>query len=126
MAKGEKWFASQLKRHATKIVRYRRVSDSAIVDVAATAGQSSYEVTGGDHGMTRVQMRDFLITTTDLAIGGTAFLPSPGDTIEETLDDGVTKQTYRVAPPSDEDETPHFDYTGNHRQQLRIHTHQIS
>lgn len=116
MNRGSAWLAKQLKTHASKTVRYSR--GGSHVDLAATLGKTSFEVVGDDTAITRVHSRDYLVTTVDLKIDGIETLPISGDTITETLESGAV-EVYRVNAP--DGEMP-WQYAGQHRHQLRIHT----
>lgn len=119
MNSGSAWLARQMKKHASKSVRYSR--DAAYVDVAATLGKTEFEVIGDDEGITRVWTRDFIVSTNDLKLNDTAILPQSGDRITETTAAGT--EVYRVAAPNDE--TP-WQYAGQHKHQIRIHTQRIT
>lgn len=69
--------------------------------------------------MLRVESRDYLITTADLMLDGSATLPQRGDCIRETQ--GSLVFVYEVMAPGNE---PPWRYSDPYRRALRIHTKQ--
>lgn len=96
--------------HASRDVTYARGADS--VTVAATKGQSRFEVTD-DTGTSTLLSEDFIIAPALLVLDGTTVLPEPGDRI---TDGGVVYEV--MAIPGE----PHWRYTDQYRHQVRIHT----
>lgn len=115
---GSNWLQSKRKQHMSRQVVYRRDSDS--VTVSATVGKTEFEQDDGAGAIIQSQVRDYLIDTADLVLGGSAVLPERGDKIEETV--GSEKFIYEVMPFGSE---PHWRYSDPYRETLRIHTKHI-
>lgn len=116
---GSNWLQGQRKKHATREVMYRRSVDS--VSVQATVGRTVFEQDDGSRVIVRTEVRDYLIDTADLVLGGQPALPERGDRIEET--EGGKKFTYEVMPLGTE---PHWRYSDPYRKTLRVHTKHIA
>ncbi len=119
MQAGQAWLAAQLNKHATQCVVYRR--GELETELQATIGKSTYQQDDGAGAVTRAQVRDYLIDTGLLVLGGVATLPKAGDKIIETEDQ---KQfTYEVMSLGSD--TP-WRYSDPFRLKLRIHTKLIN
>jgi len=119
LKQGSDWLESQRTRHASRTVTYQRGGQS--VQLAATIGQTLFEIDTGTGLQERFEARDFLVLAVELVLGGNATLPARGDRILET--DGATTFTYEVMAPGKE---PHFRYSDPYRKTLRIHTKQVA
>ena len=115
---GQSWLADKLKTHASQLVAYQR--DGLEAELPATIGRSTYEQDDGEGVITRSQVRDFLIDTTDLLLSAIGSLPRRGDRILET--DGGTTFVFEVMALGGE---PPWRYSDPFRLKLRIHTKQI-
>ena len=118
LQRGQSWLAEKLKNHAARVVTYKR--DAVEAELWATIGRSTYQQDDGEGVITRSQVRDFLIDTTDLLLSPIGTLPRRGDVIEET-DDGKTF-VYEVMSLGSE--SP-WRFSDPFRIKLRIHTNQI-
>lgn len=118
LAKAAEWLTGQRHRHMTRTVAYQRGDDE--VQLSATIGQTTFEQVD-DHGVTRIQSRDFLVRSVDLVLGSVAVFPLAGDRIVET--DGSRTYTYEVMAPGGE---PPYRYGDQFRNTLRIHTKLVS
>ncbi len=95
---GSAWLQAQQKQHASETVSYRR--GAASVALAATIGMTEREVDDGRGFPVRTEIRDYLIDTADLVLGGVPTLPERGDRIVETA--GATEIVYEgIACASD-------------------------
>ena len=116
---GSNWLQQQRKKHATRTVDYRRGMET--VSVEATVGRTQFEQDDGAGVIVRTEVRDYLIDTIDLVIGGVQVLPNRGDQIEEMVDGKLF--IYEVMPIGQE---PHWRYSDPYRKTLRIHTKHIA
>jgi hypothetical protein len=118
------WLEAQRKRHLTRMVVYQRgvAPSPQSVEVAATIGETIFQIDDGAGALLRVESRDYLITAADLVLGGTSVLPQRGDQIRET--DALTGQiyVYAVMAPGDE---PHWRWSDPYRRTLRVHTKHV-
>ncbi len=96
-------------------VLYRRGEQS--LEIAATIGQTIFEVDDGTSAALRIESRDFLITAGELVLSGQAVVPQRGDRITES--DGSRLYVYEVLAPGDE---PCWRYSDPYRRTYRIHT----
>ena len=118
LAEGQSWLSEKLRTHASRLVTYQR--DAIDVELPATIGRPTYEQDDGEGIITRSQVRDFLIDTTDLLLSPIGSLPRRGDRILET--DGSTTFIFEVMSLGGE---PPWRYSDPFRLKLRIHTKQI-
>jgi len=100
-------------------VTYARGEDT--VDVAATKGETLFEIDTGGAAIQTYHALDFIVRTSELVFDGEAVTPESGDTITET--DGDVTRTFRVSVPGSEQ---CFRYTDPHRKGIRIHTKEIA
>ena len=96
-------------------VTYARGALSA--RVAATVGQTGFQVDSGYGLFQEVTSRDFIIDVADLAAFGE---PARGDRITESLND--SDEVFEVLAPGAE---PHFVFSGPDRMVFRIHTKHV-
>lgn len=111
------WLETQRVKHMTRVVVYQRGAES--VEVPATIGQTVFQIDDGAGALLRAESRDYLITATDLALGGSPALPQRGDRVRETQ--GTQVFVYEVMAPGDE---PHWRWSDPYRRTLRVHTKQ--
>jgi hypothetical protein len=111
------WLEDQRIKHMTRPVVYQRGAESA--DIAASIGQTVFQIDDGAGAMLRTESRDYLVAAADLVLGGSAALPQRGDYIREMQ--GAQVFIYEVMAPGDE---PHWRYSDPYRRTLRIHTRQ--
>ena len=104
--------------HAARQVTYERDGDQ--VEVPATTGETTFEQDDGQGALIRVQVRDYLIDTSRLVLGGSVALPKPGDRVRET-ENGKTF-IYEVMSMAGE---PCWRYSDPFRLKLRIHTKHV-
>ena len=119
LEQGQQWLADQLTTHAAQTVVYARDGDE--VTVPATIGKTTFEHDDGQGTIIRTQVRDYLVDTHLLELGGDTVLPKPGDQIRET--EGDTVFTYEVMAIAGE---PCWRYSDPFRNKLRIHTKLVS
>ena len=116
---GQSWLAAKLTSHAAHEVVYRR--DSLQATVLATIGKTDAEQESADGLVTRTEVRDYLINTASLVLGGVQTLPQRGDEILET-DEGQVF-VYEVLPRGSDRA---WRYSDPFRLKLRIHTKLIA
>jgi hypothetical protein len=115
---GAAWLADQRHKHLTRMITYRRGSQS--VSLAATIGRTDFAADAAEPVIETWQSLDYLIRTADLVLGTVTTLPLRGDRIEET--DGAVTHVYEVMAPSGQ--TP-WRYADDFRRELRIHTKHV-
>ncbi len=115
---GQDWLAGKLKTYASQSVTYQR--DSAEAELQATMGRSTYQQDDGEGIVTRSQVRDFLIDTSDLVSSSIGSLPRRGDRIHQS--EGETTIVYEVMSLGND---PPWRFSDPFRIKLRIHTKQI-
>ncbi|MCC7409358.1 MAG: hypothetical protein IT442_14945 [Phycisphaeraceae bacterium] len=118
LAQGAAWLDQMRLAHLSQLVTYERGADS--VELAATLGATSYEVT--DDTGTTIQARgmDFIVSAGDLVMGGQITTPHIGDRI--LLTQGTTQRVFEVLDLAGIGHYRPCDPTG---QMLRIHAKQI-
>ena len=108
------WLGDRRKRFLSRTVSYGR-GDST-VQVAATVGQTTFEVQDAYGAVEKWESRDFLIAAADLVLDDALVEPQRGDRIT----DG--QKVYEVLAPGKEDVYRPSDPYGV---TLRIHTKQV-
>lgn len=109
---GLAWLDRQREQFLTIRVRYRRGAQE--VELPATIGRTVFRLDVGMGVTERIEARDYLITTQQLA---GLDLPLRGDRIIEAV--GIERHTYEVLAPGGE---PPWRWSDPHRLCLRIHT----
>jgi len=115
---GAAWLTAQLQQFASRQVTYRRGETSVVVQ--ATAARTTGESTDTQGLRIQTEVRDWLIPTKSLVLGGTPILPERGDRIEEQTDEEVV--VFEVVPVGSE---PPYRYCDPFRTLLRIHVREI-
>ncbi|MCC7409096.1 MAG: hypothetical protein IT442_13595 [Phycisphaeraceae bacterium] len=118
LAQGAAWLDQMRLAHLSQPVTYERGADS--VELAATFGTTSYEVTDDSGATVRAQAMDFIISAGDLVLHGEATQPHVGDRIR--LTQGTTLRVFEVLDLAGSGHYRPCDPTG---QMLRIHAKQI-
>jgi len=118
LQEGLDWLEGQRREHLSRTVTYRR--GSSTVELPATVGATRFEVDDGYGLVIEQEMRDYLIATADLVLGGEQTLPRLGDEILEERD-GVT-YVYEVMELGAEQHYRTCDPAGK---TLRIHTKHV-
>lgn len=113
------WLEDHRTEHASRTVTYERGVDT--VDVSASIGRTIFDVDNGFGVVERIESRDFLVLTDDLALGGGRTLPERGDRVKEVQGDSTF--VYEVMAPGKE---PHWRYSDPYRKTLRIHTKHVA
>lgn len=119
LERGSAWLEDQRQRHMTRMVTYQRGGDS--VDIAATVGRTEFEQADDFGVIHKIELRDYLVLTTDLVLAGVQTLPKAGDRVREA--DGAKTFVYEVMAPGSE---PPFRYSDPYRRTLRIHTKHVA
>ena len=114
LEKASAWLGKMRSEHLARQVTYSRGASS--VEVAATLGQTTFEVQDAYGVVEKWESRDFLVTAADLVLLGAAVTPQRGDRI---TDGG---KVYEVLAPGKEDVYRLSDPYGV---TLRIHTKQV-
>jgi hypothetical protein len=108
------WLGKMRSANLSRPIVYSRDADS--VQIAATVGQTTFEVQNDYGAMEKWESRDFLVTAADLVLSGVQITPQRGDRIT----DGAN--VYEVLAPGKEDVYRLSDPYGV---TLRIHTKQV-
>lgn len=117
------WLADVREANLSRTVEYCRAG--LTVQVAATAGRTTFELEDSTGVVHRLESRDFLVSADKLVLGGETVLPQAGDRVREP----VGAQTggrmagqvmvYEVLAPGGED---CWRFGDAYRRTLRIHT----
>ncbi|MCC7407479.1 MAG: hypothetical protein IT442_05370 [Phycisphaeraceae bacterium] len=118
LALGAAWLDQMRLAHLSQLVTYERGTDS--VELAATLGTTSYEVTDDTGTTVRAQGMDFIVSSGDLMLSGQVAAPRVGDRIR--LTQGTTQRVFEVLDLAGSGHYRPCDPTG---QMLRIHAKQI-
>jgi len=116
---GRERLAARITARAARTVIYTRGDET--VELSATAGTSDFDVADDSGILSRYYTRDFIVTASDLILGGAVTTPRRGDTVTETSADGAQAYTYQVVSPAG---TDCWRYVGAGREQIRVHTQQ--
>ena len=116
--RGSAFLDDQRHKHMSRTVVYQRGAEAK--EVLATIGKTEFEQADDAGLIHRVESRDFLIRTADLALGAGPTLPRAGDQVRETV--GAQVFVYEVNAPGGQ---PPFRYSDPYRRVLRIHTKHI-
>lgn len=108
LANGSDWLQEQRHLHLSRPVAYWRGPRS--IAMQATVGQTDFELTDDSGIFQRIDSRDFLIRTQDMAFG----LPQAGDRIVDAGTD------YEVMSPGGG--RPPWRYSDNRKLTMRVHT----
>ena len=73
------WLDDQRVRHMSRLVTYSRGAES--VELAATLGSTTYEVTDDAGATVQTKATDFIVSAEGLVLGGGTVKPQPGDRI---------------------------------------------
>ncbi|TWU39325.1 hypothetical protein [Novipirellula artificiosorum] len=117
LQRGQQWLSERLTEHASREVIYRR--GELGVELQATIGNSAYQQDDGEGAITRCQVRDYLINTTDLLLSAIGTLPRRGDRIVEEGEPSVVFEVMSLGGD------PPWRYSDPYRLKLRIHTKQV-
>lgn len=112
------WLGGQRVAHLSRPVTYQRGGES--VEIAATLGATSLEVSDEAGAMVRTRQTDFIVSAGELVLGGVAITPQVGDRI--LVPSGGKTLVFEVlALPGGE----HFRPADPMGTTLRIHAKQI-
>ena len=81
------WLDDQRVRHMSRLVICSRGAES--VEVAATLGSTTYEVTDDAGATVQAKATDFIVSADALVLGGETVKPQPGDRIQVPAGDKV-------------------------------------
>ncbi|MBI5725253.1 MAG: hypothetical protein HZA50_14940 [Planctomycetes bacterium] len=109
------WLDAMRLEHLSHPVLYCRGGDS--LEIAATVGQTLFEIDNGFGVIERVESRDFLVSVSALVLNGVQVEPQPGDIFREAS--GSKVLVYEVMAPGKE---PCWRYSDPYRRVSRIHT----
>jgi hypothetical protein len=104
--------------HMSRTVSYQRGADS--VDIAATLGSTTYEVTDDAGVIVQAKATDFIVSAEALVLGGAPTKPQVGDRIRVTS--GTKVLVFEVL---DLGGAGHFRPSDPHGKMLRIHAKQV-
>jgi hypothetical protein len=115
------WLTRQREANMTTVVDYSRPGATALtVRLAATPGSTPFQIENGYGVMEQFISRDYLITASDLVLGGFVVQPQPGDRITETTAAGTF--VYELMSPGKE---PCWRWSDPYRNSIRVHTKQV-
>ena len=118
LQQGVDWLDGQRVAHLSRSVTYQRGGES--VEIAATLGATSLEVSDEAGATVRTRAADFIVSAGSLVLGGAAVMPLAGDRI--LVPSGGKTLVFEVlALPGGEHFRP-ADPTGT---ALRIHAKQV-
>ena len=116
LSTGATYQARRLKSHASTAVVYERGAQS--VSLSATMGSRRVLSDMNSGVVVETIVRDFILTSADLILGGSVTTPTEGDKITY---DG---ETFEVLPPNEVEKS--WRYFDNFKKLIRVHTKRIS
>jgi len=119
LSNGVAWLNRQRVAHLSQLVVYQRGGDS--VELAATLGATTVDVTDDTGATVRSPQTDFIVSADSLALGGVLVVPRIGDRIHVATDAGKTL-IYEVLSLPDGRHYRPCDLGGR---MLRIHAKQV-
>ena len=118
------WLTRTRAATMATVVTYSRPgvspAEPQTVSLAATVDSTAFEIDNGYGVVEQVVSRDFLLTRSDLVLGGVVVQPKPGDQITETTVAGTF--VYESMSPGKE---PCWRWSDPHRNTVRVHTKQV-
>jgi hypothetical protein len=121
LAQAASWLSGVRKANMTTVVTYTRPgTPAANVPVSATIGATTFQIENEYSVLVQFTSRDFLITASDLVLGGAVVQPKPGDCITEAAASGTI--VYQVLAPGKE---PCWRWSDPYRNTIRVHTKQV-
>jgi len=87
LEKAASWLDGQRVQHMSRPVTYSRGAES--VELAATLGSTTYEVTDDAGATVQAKATDFIVSADALVLGGETVKPQPGDRIDVPAGDKV-------------------------------------
>lgn len=117
LKEGEVWLAAQLRKHAANVVSYSRGDDS--ISLSAVVGRTRRDISDESGAVYRWESRDYLVSASDLRLGGRIVEPQEGDRItEQGPGRSVVVHEVRGAFRG----SPAWEWSNPSRTTLRIHT----
>ena len=113
---GATWLASHLKIFASQVVTYQRGGLS--VSLAASPASPRSQADQNENIIVRADDQDWILTASDLVLGGSQTLPERGDKIRWAKSSTET-QVYEVLAADGEE---HWSWLDPHQTMLRIHS----
>ena len=122
LAQGSDWLTRTRAANMATVVDYTRPGTPALTArIGATIGSTTFEIDNGYGAVERFISRDFLITTSDLVLGGVVAEPQPGDRITETTPAGTL--VYELMSAGGKE--PCWRWSDPYRNTIRVHTKQV-
>lgn len=118
LQQGVDWLNEQREAHLSRPVVYQRGDQS--VEIAATLGGTSLEVTDDAGATVQSAQTDFIVSADAMALGGTTVTPQVGDRI--SLSSSGKTLVYEVLALPD---GRHFRRCDGSGRMLRIHAKQV-
>jgi hypothetical protein len=115
---GLSWLSSQLQDHAATTLTYKRGANEIVI--VGTFARVDREVAQDTDYRIQNELRDLIVSASQLKIDNQAIEPTPGDRVLEVVD-GETR-TYEVLPL---DGTPCWQWLGNREVDYRIHLKKV-
>jgi len=119
LQRGVAWLNQQRVAHLSQSVVYRRGGEA--VQLAATLGQTTVEVTDDTGATVRSPQMDFIVSADTLLLGGVFITPQVGDRLHIAADTGKTL-VYEVLSLPD---GRHYRPCDPGGRMLRIHAKQV-
>ena len=118
LQQGAAWLDGQRRTHLSRQVTYQRGDES--VEVAATLGSTTYEVTDDLGATVQATATDFIVAAEALVLGGQVVKPETGDCIR--LPAGAKVLVFEVLDLAG---AGHYRPADPFRTALRIHAKQV-
>jgi hypothetical protein len=118
LQQGVDWLDGQRVAHLSRPVTYQRGGES--VEIAATLGATSLEVSDEAGATVRTRQTDFIVSAAALVLGGVAITPKVGDRILVPAGDRTLVFEVLALPGGE-----HFRPADPMGRTLRIHAKQI-
>ncbi len=117
MQRGSSWLAGKLQTQVSQSVTYTHNAQAVGSGLKATPGRSMFEQDNGEGGIIRFESQDFIFTADELTLAGNVIEPENGDRVT------WNGNTFEVLGSSGE---PSRRYSDGYRNQVRVHTKQVS
>lgn len=110
----------RLGDHASESIIYSTAAGSVLLELSASIGSTPAEQEAEGGVVYRTELRDYLISSADLATDGLRFEPKAGDLIIQTINE--EERVFEVVSVGGE---PPFRYCDPGKARLRVHTKSV-
>lgn len=114
------YLGEELKAHESETVVYRRGASVVTGGIAATIGETRYELSNEAGGAIALDSCDFIVQAADLVISSVQTEPRKGDQIDRTV--GGQTLTYEVMTL---DNDQHFAYCDRGKTRIRVRAKKV-